>query len=110
SFAKLRFVEGVIPALLKLKAAGFEFVIVSNQDGLGTPAYPRADFQGPHALMLQVFESQGIAFREVLIDTSFAQDGAPTRKPRLGLVMHYLRDRGIDLANSAMVGDRDTDI
>src|SRR5690606_36275366 len=75
-----------------------------------TPAYPCADFQGPHALMLQVFESQGIAFREVLIDTSFAQDGAPTRKPRLGLVMHYLRDRGIDLANIAMVGDRDTDI
>jgi imidazoleglycerol-phosphate dehydratase/histidinol-phosphatase len=110
AYAKLRFVEGVIPAMLKLKDAGFEFVMVSNQDGLGTAAYPQASFDAPHALMMQVFESQGIAFREVLIDTSFPQDNAPTRKPWLGLVMHYLRDRSIDLAGSAMVGDRDTDI
>ena len=107
---KLRFVPDVIPALLRLRDAGYEFVMVTNQDGLGTPAFPRADFEGPHALMLHVFQSQGIVFREVLIDTSFAADGAPTRKPALGLVQHYLRDRGIDLVRSAMVGDRDTDV
>ena len=110
AYDKLRFVAGVIPALLKLRDAGFEFVIVSNQDGLGTEGYPRASFDGPNALMLQVFDSQGIRFREVLIDESFPQDGKPTRKPGLGMVMHYLRDRGIDLDASAMVGDRDTDL
>ena len=60
AYEKLRFVRGVIPALLKLRDAGYEFVIVSNQDGLGTEAYPRATFDGPHALMRQVFESQGL--------------------------------------------------
>lgn len=110
SYAKLRFVEGVIPAMLKLRDAGWEFVIVSNQDGLGTDAYPREAFQGPHDLMMQVFESQGIRFREVLIDTSFPADNAPTRKPQLGLVMPYLRDRTIDWSRSAMVGDRPTDV
>ncbi|UNK41309.1 bifunctional histidinol-phosphatase/imidazoleglycerol-phosphate dehydratase HisB [Luteimonas sp. S4-F44] len=109
-YEKLRFVPGVIPALLRLRDAGFEFVIVSNQDGLGTDAYPRASFDGPNDLMLQIFESQGIVFREVLIDCSWPADNAPTRKPGLGLVMHYLRDRGIDLDASAMVGDRDTDL
>jgi imidazoleglycerol-phosphate dehydratase/histidinol-phosphatase len=107
---KLRFVAGVIPALLRLRDAGYQFVIVSNQDGLGTPAYPQASFDGPQALMMQVFESQGIDFREVLIDCSFPADNAPTRKPALGLVQHYLKDRGIDWAHSAMVGDRTTDI
>jgi len=110
AYSKLRLVEGVIPALLKLKEAGFEFVIVSNQDGLGTEAYPLQSFQAPHDLMMQIFQSQGITFREVLIDASFPADNSPDRKPRLGLVMHYLRDRGVDLAASAMVGDRDTDI
>ncbi|ASR44748.1 bifunctional imidazole glycerol-phosphate dehydratase/histidinol phosphatase [Xanthomonas citri pv. mangiferaeindicae] len=110
AYEKLRFVPGVIPALLRLRDAGFEFVIVSNQDGLGTEAYPRASFDGPNDLMLQIFESQGIVFREVLIDCSWPADNAPTRKPGLGLVMHYLRDRGIDLDASAMVGDRDTDL
>ena len=110
AYEKLRLFKGVIPALLKLRDAGFEFVIVSNQDGLGTEGYPRESFDGPNNLMLQVFESQGIVFREVLIDCSWPDDHAPTRKPGLGLVQHYLRDRGIDLDNSAMVGDRETDL
>jgi imidazoleglycerol-phosphate dehydratase/histidinol-phosphatase len=110
AYDKLRFVPGVIPALMRLRDAGYEFVIVSNQDGLGSEAYPRAAFDGPNDLMLQVFESQGIVFREVLIDCSWPADNAPTRKPGLGLVQHYLRDRGIDLDRSAMVGDRETDM
>jgi len=109
-FDKLSFVDGVIPALLKIRDAGYEFVMVTNQDGLGTDAFPQADFDGPHALMLQVFESQGIVFRDSLIDRSFPHENAPTRKPRLGLVQPLLRDRGIDWTRSAMVGDRETDI
>lgn len=107
---KLRLVEGVIPALLRLQASGWQLVMVSNQDGLGTASFPQADFDAPHALMMRIFQSQGIRFREVLIDRSFATDNAPTRKPAIGLVQHYVKDRGIDWARSAMVGDRDTDI
>lgn len=109
-FDKLRFVPGVIPAMLKLREAGYEFVMVTNQDGLGTDAFPQADFDGPHGLMMQVFESQGIVFRDVLIDTSFPVDNAPTRKPALGLMQGYLRDRSIDWSRSAMIGDRETDV
>ncbi|MHC9085816.1 bifunctional histidinol-phosphatase/imidazoleglycerol-phosphate dehydratase HisB [Luteimonas sp. RIT-PG2_3] len=110
AYEKLRFVQGVIPAMLKLRDAGYVFVIVTNQDGLGTEGYPRATFDGPNDLMLQIFESQGIAFREVLVDESWPHEDKPTRKPGIGLVLHYLRDRGIDLDGSAMVGDRPTDI
>jgi len=108
-FDKLRFVQGVIPAMLRLRDAGYQFVMVTNQDGLGTDAFPRADFDGPHGLMMQVFESQGIVFRDVLIDTSFPADNAPTRKPGIALALPLLKDRSIDWARSAMVGDRDTD-
>ena len=110
SLAKFRLVEGVVPALLRLRDAGFEFVMVSNQDGLGTPSFPTESFEAPQALLLQILASQGIVFREVLIDPHFPHDDAPTRKPGIGLVMHYLRDRSVDLAASAMVGDRDTDM
>lgn len=109
-FEKFRLMPGVIPALGRLRDAGFEFVMVSNQDGLGTPSYPREDFEGPQALLLQVLESQGITFREVLIDEHWPSDNSPNRKPGIGMVMHYLRDRRIDLAASAMVGDRETDM
>lgn len=110
AYEKLRLVRGVIPALLKLRDAGYQFVIVSNQDGLGTPSYPQASFDGPHRLMREIFASQGIVFREELIDCSLPADNSPNRKPGIGMLTGYLQDRTIDWARSAMVGDRPTDI
>jgi imidazoleglycerol-phosphate dehydratase/histidinol-phosphatase len=110
AYSKLRFVPDMIPALLRLRDAGFEFVMVSNQDGLGTDSFPRVDFEGPQQLLIQLLASQGIVFREVLIDESFEHQGLATRKPGVGMLMHYLRDRSIDLANSAVIGDRETDL
>jgi imidazoleglycerol-phosphate dehydratase/histidinol-phosphatase len=110
AYEKFRLIDGVIPALIRLRDAGFEFVMVSNQDGLGTASFPRADFEGPQALLLHVLESQGIRFREVLIDEHFPSDNSPNRKPGIGMVLHYLRDRSVDLGASAMVGDRETDM
>lgn len=100
----------VIPAMLKLRDAGYQFVIVSNQDGLGSEGYPQASFDGPNDLMLQIFASQGIVFRDVLIDGTWPHDNAPTRKPGIGMMLPYLQDRSIDWARSGMVGDRPTDI
>ena len=110
SYAKLRFVEGMIPALIVLRDAGYEFVLLINQDGLGTASFPREDFAGPHRLLVQLLESQGIRFLEELIDESFPHQNLPTRKPGVGMLLHYLRDHSIDLAGSAVIGDRETDL
>ncbi len=110
AYEKIRFVRDAIPALLRLRDAGYQFVMVSNQDGLGSEGYPRESFEGPNNLMLQIFESQGIVFRDVLIDESWPHENKPTRKPGLGLMVKYLQDRSIDWTRSAMVGDRSTDI
>jgi imidazoleglycerol-phosphate dehydratase/histidinol-phosphatase len=109
-FDKLRLVPGVIPALIALRDAGYRFVMVSNQDGLGTASFPKADFDGPHELLMQILGSQGIVFDEVLIDPSLPADNSPNRKPALGMVMHYLREQRFDPARSAVIGDRETDI
>src|SRR5687767_7232339 len=74
AYDKIRFVKDVVPALLKLRDAGYQFVIVTNQDGLGSAAYPQESFDGLNNLMLQIFESQGIVFREVLVDSSWPQE------------------------------------
>jgi len=109
-YEKLKLFKNVIPALLKLRNAGYQFVIVSNQDGLGSESYPKASFDGPHQLMLDIFSSQGIYFRDIFIDPSWPQDNSPNRKPGIGMVLPYLQDKSIDWARSAMVGDRPTDI
>jgi imidazoleglycerol-phosphate dehydratase / histidinol-phosphatase len=107
---KLRLVPGVIPALLQLKAAGFRFVMVSNQDGLGTQTFPEADFRGPQELLLHILESQGIGFDAVHIDPTLPEDHAPTRKPGIGMLLDYLRDPELDRRQSAVIGDRETDL
>ncbi len=110
SLAKVRLLPGVIPALLSFKAAGYEFVIVSNQDGLGTEVFPQADFDAAHAHMLRLFNSQGIAFGAEFFCPHTAQDGCACRKPRAGLLHDYLSTCDLDRDNSAVIGDRETDL
>ncbi|HQW81994.1 MAG: bifunctional histidinol-phosphatase/imidazoleglycerol-phosphate dehydratase HisB [Rhodanobacteraceae bacterium] len=110
SLAKLRLVPGVIPGLLKLKAAGYEFVMVSNQDGLGTDSFPIADFEPPQRLLLDILASQGIQFSAIHIDPHFEHENAATRKPGIGMLLDYLRSGTLDFAHSAVIGDRETDL
>ena len=110
SYEKLQLLPGVIAALQRFVAAGYELVMVTNQDGLGTDRFPEPSFTGPHELMLRIFQTQGVSFREVLIDRSFPADGLDTRKPGVGLVRHYLADDDWSRSASLMVGDRETDL
>jgi imidazoleglycerol-phosphate dehydratase/histidinol-phosphatase len=110
AFEKFRLMPGVIPALLRLKAAGYRFVLVSNQDGLGTESFPQERFEGPHRLLLQILSSQGITFAAEHIDPSFPEDNSPNRKPGVGMLLDYLRDPAMDRERSAVIGDRETDL
>ena len=109
-YEKLALVDGVIPALRRCVAAGYELVMVTNQDGLGTASFPQAAFDGPQQLLLQILRSQGIEFRDVLIDRSFAHEGSDTRKPGVGLMRRHLAADDWLRAQSAVIGDRDTDL
>lgn len=110
SLEKLELMPGVIPALLSLRDAGYEFVMVSNQDGLGTDAFPTADFEGPQQKMLDLLASQGIEFSGIHIDPHFEEDRSPNRKPGIGMVLDYLKSGELDLDDSWVIGDRETDL
>jgi imidazoleglycerol-phosphate dehydratase/histidinol-phosphatase len=110
SLAKIRLMPGVVPALLELQRAGFAFVMVTNQDGLGTPNFPRESFELVHRFILDLFSSQGIEFEAVCVCPHFKREDCACRKPKLGMVEGFLAANDIDKQHSFMIGDRDTDL
>lgn len=110
SLDKIRLIPGVIPALLDLKRAGFTFVMVTNQDGLGTVSLPSDKFEAAHQFILALFASQGIEFDAVFICPHFLREHCACRKPKIGLVQNYVHAHPIEKTRSYMIGDRDTDL
>ena len=110
SLAKIRLLPGVIPALLDLKRAGYRFVLVSNQDGLGTHTFPEPTFRESQDFIRSLFASQGIEFDAEFFCPHRSADGCECRKPQTGLLTDYLREHPIDPRHSYVIGDRDTDL
>ena len=111
SFEKLQFVPKVMKNLGFIRAKlDFRFVMVTNQDGLGTSSFPAETFWPVHNLVMQTLEGEGIFFDEVCIDPSMPEDNSPNRKPRTGMLQHYMNNEQYDLANSFVIGDRATDV
>lgn len=111
AFEKLEFYPEVFTYLGKIaKELEYRLVMVTNQDGLGTPSFPEETFWPIHNFIIQSFKNEGVVFDEVFIDKSFPIDNAPTRKPRTGMLTHYMNTNIFDLKNSFVIGDRITDM
>lgn len=110
SFAKLKFVKGVFKNLGFIRSnLDFRFVMVSNQDGLGTEAFPENTFWPVHNFMMKTFEGEGVIFDDVLIDRHFPEDNSPCRKPGTGMLTDYIGNPAYDMEGSYVIGDRETD-
>ncbi|HUN64658.1 MAG TPA: bifunctional histidinol-phosphatase/imidazoleglycerol-phosphate dehydratase HisB [Bacteroidota bacterium] len=110
SLAKLSFIPGVIGGLRLLREAGYSLIMVSNQDGLGSPRYPRKVFQTVQRKILGLLEGEGIRFEKIFICPHRESDRCSCRKPLTGLLRSYLAHSPIDRAHSFVLGDRETDV
>ncbi|NTS41101.1 bifunctional histidinol-phosphatase/imidazoleglycerol-phosphate dehydratase HisB [Flavisolibacter sp. BT320] len=111
SLEKVSFYPGALKYLGKIyEELDYEFVLVSNQDGLGTSTFTEEQFNPAHNLVINTFKGEGIYFKEELIDRSYPEDGLDTRKPGIGMFRAYLNNSEYDIPNSYVIGDRITDV
>jgi imidazoleglycerol-phosphate dehydratase/histidinol-phosphatase len=110
SLAELQYYPLVFQGMAAIARLDFELVMVTNQDALGTPAYPEEAFRTVQQKMIETFAGEGVHFSAVYIDRSVPADNAPTRKPRTGMLLKYIDNPGYDLKNSFVIGDRITDV
>ena len=109
SLEKVAFVPGAISGLKALTGLGYELVMASNQDGLGTSAFPEETFWPAQNFLLDTLKGEGVMFDDILIDRHFPADNSPCRKPGTGMFGKYL-DGSYDLGASWVIGDRETDL
>tara|TARA_R110002072_G_scaffold118631_1_gene250710 strand:+ start:120487 stop:121623 length:1137 start_codon:yes stop_codon:yes gene_type:complete len=110
AFDKMIFYPGVFTWLGRIaRELNYELVMITNQDGLGTDAFPEATFWPVHNFILKTFENEGVIFSNVLIDKTFPHENANTRKPGTGLLNSYFSE-DYDLERSFVIGDRLTDM
>ena len=110
SLEKLVFVSKAISNLRRIaEETDYQLVMVTNQDGLGTDSFPEDTFWPAHNKMLATLEGENIRFDEILIDRTFPEDNAPTRKPGTALLTDYL-EGDYNLGNSFVIGDRLSDV
>ena len=103
-----------LPAVLRnlyfiRKKLDFEWALVTNQDGLGTPVYPQENFDVVQRMFLQILKNEEIEFDKIFIDKSFPEEKLATRKPGIGMLSEYFSEN-YDLAGSYVIGDRITDV
>lgn len=110
SFAKLKFTKGVFRNLGFIRShLDFKFIMVSNQDGLGTDSFPENTFWPVHNFIIQTLEGEGITFDDQLIDRHFPEDNSPMRKPGIGMLKDYIENPQYDIPGSYVIGDRESD-
>lgn len=107
---KVTFLDEALYYLKKIRQeTDFLFVMVTNQDGLGTEAWPGEDFWPIHELIMRILKTEGIEFDAVHIDEHFPEDNHPNRKPGTGMLQEYLTGEH-HIENSFVIGDRISDV
>lgn len=111
SFDKLEFYPYMFEYMGKIaREFDYELLMVTNQDGMGTPSFPEETFWPVQNFVMKSLENEGISFSQVFIDRSWPKDHAPTRKPGTGMLTKYMNNPDYDLENSLVIGDRITDV
>jgi imidazoleglycerol-phosphate dehydratase / histidinol-phosphatase len=110
-FSKLEFFPGVFEYLGRIaREMSYELVMVTNQDGLGTPDFSEEKFWPIQEFVMKCLSGEDIHFSAVHIDRSFPSDNNPNRKPGTGMLKQYINNENYDIEGSYVIGDRITDV
>lgn len=111
AFSKLEFYPDMFTWMKRIATElDYELVMVTNQDGLGSPSFPEETFWPVHEFIMKSLANENINFSNVYIDKTLPEEKALTRKPGTAMLTAYMNSPEYDLTNSFVIGDRITDV
>jgi len=105
SLAELAILPGVPEALARLRAAGFQLIVVTNQPDVARGNATKAGVESIHGYM-----RQHLPLDDIFVCYHDDQDACCCRKPLPGMIYAAAFPREIVLGRSFMIGDRWRDI
>lgn len=110
SVGKVELLPGVIEALTLLAQLNYQVFLVTNQAGLAEGIISRADFEAINARVLELIAPSGIKIVKTYVCPHGEGATCECRKPKPGMLLQAAQEFDIDLSQSWMIGDRETDI
>ena len=106
------FVDGVFETCRYFQEKGYLIIIVTNQAGIARGKYTEQDYQILTDWMLAEFEKQGITISKAYHCPHHPEftGECGCRKPKPGMLIQAKKEFDIDMPNSLMVGDKNSDI
>jgi D-glycero-D-manno-heptose 1,7-bisphosphate phosphatase len=115
--SRVRLLPRSAEAVRRLNAGGVAAVLATNQAGIAKGYFSAEVLAEVQAEVASQLAAAGARLEGVYVCTHHPRDGAPPyraacecRKPRPGLLQRAARELGLDLARSAMVGDKISDV
>jgi len=106
------FIEGIFALCAYYQKKGYVIVVVTNQSGIDRGYYTQEDFEKLTQWMLEAFKKYNIKIDKVYYCPHHPDISGECscRKPKPGMLLDAAKEFDIDLQNSLMVGDKESDI
>ena len=108
--AGVELLPGAADGMRRLRDAGVEMAIVTNQSGVGKGLFTAAALEAMHDRLRELLAAEGVAVRGIYYCPHTAADACRCRKPLPGLAEAAAQELGIDLTRAFVVGDKEADI
>ena len=108
--ADFEFIDGVFDVCQNFHDLGFKIIIISNQSGIGREYYNENDYHILTEWMLEQFNNNNIKILDTFYCPHLPESNCTCRKPNPGMFIKAKNKYNIDMNNSWIIGDKETDI
>ncbi|MFO7821289.1 MAG: HAD family hydrolase [Lentisphaeria bacterium] len=107
---KVELIPGAAEAMLKLRRAGYKLVLITNQSGIGRGYFDREAVERQHDRLTELLAQKEVRLDFIGICPHAPDENCECRKPNPGLLLKAAADLNIELGESYMIGDKESDI
>lgn len=107
---KVKLIDAVVRKVKEFQKKGYLIIIITNQSGIARGKIKLEQYEAVNERMLLLLKKEGVSIDGVYFCPSHPDENDPRRKPGIGMFLDAAKELGVDLKESVMVGDKESDV